>query len=590
MKHRSSDFKLWSNLFFRLLPYQVLLLMIDASNGIVDSICSSNFIGQTGMNAIGLYSPLNHFLFAMSIMLVSGSQLLMGKAMGRNKMDSVKNYFSTDLIIAVLISCCISVLMIIASLTDATRVLTDNIADRQGLNQYLLSQSFGIPALVLGQQLFSFLSMENQRKRTMVASLVCIVTNAATDLLLVGALDMGTFGLGLGSSIALWVFCAVMLQYYISGKSQLEFSLRAMVWKDSLTIFRCGYTGAISRFVEMFRCLVVNALILKYVGNSGISAFAAVNSVMAVFWPIAFGMVAVTRMLLSITIGEEDRQSLTDIMRVVLQRGTLLITGIAAFIILMASPLTNMFYHDPSDPVYAMTMMGFRILPLCMPLAVVSLNMVCYSQAMEKKFLANLLPIVDGAVSVIVFSFILIPVWHMNGLYIANILNGFVCAAIIIAYSIKHNHHFPRSMEDLLVIPENFGTEENERIDIGVSGLKEVPNISRQVIDFCRTRGIDERRSYFSGLAMEEIAGNIFEHGFQKDKRRHEVALRVVHKDNDVILRILDDCRQFNPMERIKSVDSSDITSNIGIRLVLSIVKDVQYQNLLGLNVLTLRL
>ncbi|MCR4923026.1 MAG: hypothetical protein K5931_03365, partial [Lachnospiraceae bacterium] len=179
MGTHSSDYKLWSKLFFKLLPYQILLLIIDASNGIVDSICASNFIGNTAMNAIGIYSPLNHFLFALSIMLVSGSQLMVGKAMGRNEMDSVKNYFSTDIILSILLSVLVSILLIIGAVFDFTVIMVEDPVNRRALNQYLLGQSFGIPALVLGQQLFSFLSLENQRKRTMIASFVCFLTNTA---------------------------------------------------------------------------------------------------------------------------------------------------------------------------------------------------------------------------------------------------------------------------------------------------------------------------------------------------------------------------------------------------------------------------
>lgn len=40
--------------------------------------------------------------------------------------------------------------------------------------------------------------------------------------------------------------------------------------QDALEIVRRGYSGALSRFVEMFRCIVVNILILKYVGDVGI--------------------------------------------------------------------------------------------------------------------------------------------------------------------------------------------------------------------------------------------------------------------------------------------------------------------------------
>ncbi len=599
MKLRNTGHRLWSSLFFKLLPYQVLLLIVSAANGIVDSVCASNFIGEEAMNAIGLYSPLNHFLFALSIMLVSGSQLMVGKAMGKNETDSVAGFFSTDLILSVILSCIVSLLLVAAALTDAVRILVDDPAGRRAMNMYLIGQSFGLPALVLGQQLFAFLSLENQRKRTTIASLTCIAANALMDFLFVYFLKMGTFGLGLASSIGLWVFCVYMLIYYISGRSRLKFSAGAFSGKDSLTICREGYTGAISRFVEMFRCIIINALILKFAGSSGISAFAAVNSVMAVFWPVVFGMVAVVRMLLSITIGEEDRRSLTDIMRVVLIQGGLLQCGISALIIALAVPFTNMFYHDPTDIVYKMTVTGFRLLPLCMPLAVLSLAYVCYAQAMENKVFSLLLALMDGAVNVVLLSFVLIPLWKMTGLYLANILNGVLCAVLIFAYASLKNKHFPKNMEELLVLPDSFGVSEGERIDMEIRqktregnepGLTQVDEISAKVIRFSEERGIDGQRAYYVGLALEEMAANVVEYGFSKKGRHHAIDIRVVHKGEDIILRILDNCTAFDPLSRMEHLNQSPPTEDVGIRIVHGIARDAQYQNLLGLNVLTLRI
>ena len=66
--------------------------------------------------------------------------------------------------------------------------------------------------------------------------------------------------------------------------------------------------------------------------------------------------------------------------------------------------------------------------------------------------------------------------------------------------------------------------------------------------------------------------------------------VRVVHKDNDVILRIKDDCVPFDPGERLKMSQGDDAAKNIGIRMIFRMAGDVRYQNLLGLNVLTIRI
>ena len=46
-------------------------------------------------------------------------------------------------------------------------MLVNTQPDLQMLNSYILGQAPGIPALILGQQLFSFMSLENKRKWTM---------------------------------------------------------------------------------------------------------------------------------------------------------------------------------------------------------------------------------------------------------------------------------------------------------------------------------------------------------------------------------------------------------------------------------------
>ena len=96
---KSSDYKLLSGLFFRLLPYQVLLIVISAVNGIVDSLYASNVIGKAGMSAIGLFGPMNHFLYAMSIMFVSGSQILYGRYLARDR-QKIHGLFSVNVLIS----------------------------------------------------------------------------------------------------------------------------------------------------------------------------------------------------------------------------------------------------------------------------------------------------------------------------------------------------------------------------------------------------------------------------------------------------------------------------------------------------------
>ena len=56
------------------------------------------------------------------------------------------------------------------------------------------------------------------------------------------------------------------------------------------------------------------------------------------------------------------------------------------------------------------------------------------------------------------------------------------------------------------------------------------------------------------------------------------------------MIRFKDDCRPFDPQERELMMTPEDPAKNIGLRIVFRIAKEHSYQNLLGLNVLTVKI
>ena len=226
LKQKSNEYKLLTELYFRLLPYQVLLLAINAINGIVDTLYASNVIGKAAMSAIGIFGPINIFLSAASLMLVSGSQILYGRYV-TTKREKLPELFTVDLLIALGISLLSTAVLALAVATGLTRLLLSQQPDLQMLNRYILGQLGGIPPLLMGQQLFSFLSLQNQTRRTMIASVASFLSNIVFNHLFIVIFPMGTFGLGLGTALSNWVFFGIQAVYFLREQSELRFSLRA---------------------------------------------------------------------------------------------------------------------------------------------------------------------------------------------------------------------------------------------------------------------------------------------------------------------------------------------------------------------------
>ena len=117
----------------------------------------------------------------------------------------------------------------------------------------------------------------------------------------------------------------------------------------------------------------------------------------------------------------------------------------------------------------------------------------------------------------------------------------------------------------------------------------EVLGISARTQNFCEAQGIDGWRSMFAGICIEEMAGNIVKHGFD-DGKKHFVDVRVIIKGAQVIIRIRDDCRSFDPKKWAEIYNPEDPTAHIGIRLVRKISTEFNYVNVLKLNNLIVKI
>ncbi|MBQ2685925.1 MAG: ATP-binding protein [Erysipelotrichaceae bacterium] len=587
---KQNNLQMIRKLMFRLLPIQVLLAVVGSVNDIVSSYFASNFCDIEVMSAVGLFGPADMLLGAISTMLAGGVAIICGKLLGQNEIDKIRDVFALNTMVAMIIGILFTAVLAFMGATGMTGFFTQNEALRPTFNRFLLIMSASVIPTILGNQLPAFLTMQNKSKRTMYASIAYIITNLILCYLFVCRLDWEELGLALSSVIGMWVFLAVESSYFLSGKSEFRFKLMKIDWKEVFRIIAVGFPGAAGLLYMTGRGLIVNKLLDIHTGSAGLSAFTAANNLLSVFWAIPGGMMTVSRLQMSVSIGEEDRRSLCDIMRVMFRYFIPLMCAIDAVIILLARPLAGLFFHDTGAPVYQMMVSGLRILPLCMPFSIICQHFTSYGQASGKQLFVNILSLLDGVVCVAGFSIILTGWLKVNGVYVANVLNGIVTTLFIIGHAWLKNRHFPRNMEQLMVIPADFGAAEDERIDITVMNMEEVINLSKRIMDFCQSRGIDKRRSYFSALALEEMAGNIVEHGFTKDDRKHSINVRVVHKDDSIILRIKDDCIPFNPEERRMITENDDITKNMGIRMVYSILKDINYNYLFGINCLTIRI
>ena len=587
MRKQDRSNTMLSRLFFRLLPIQILLVAMGAINSIVDGAVAGRFISAETVGVIGLFYSMVQVISAVNSVLLGGTAVLCGRYMGRGEMQKTRGVFSLNLTASLLIGTLLTAVCVLfpGQLADA---LGANEALRKPLMDYTAGFAVGIIPQLLAGQLASFLQMERQDKLGYIGIGTMLMVNIVLDVLFVAVFRLDVIGLALATALANWAYFLILLSYYFTRKAQLRYSFGSIRWRELLDMVRIGLPGAMLVFCLAVRSLVINRILLRYAGQDGLSAMSAFNMVCCLIIAVCLGAGAVVRMLSSIFMGEEDRDSMKSLIRIAFTKCLLLSAAVGAAVVLLSPVMTSIFFADPASNVYILTRQIFVIYGFCVPLVLICNVPSNYLQAMGHSVFVNIQSVFDGLLGMVIPAVILAPVMGAMGVWLANPIGIVLTILLVPVYAFIYWKRAPRSLDEWLFLRPDFGVADDDCLELTITRMDEVTRTAAQVQAFCEAHGTAHRTAYFAALSLEEMAGNVVRHGFTADKKAHTVNCRVVYTKQGIMMRIKDDCIPFNPQEWMDMVKPADPTSNIGIRMVYRLAQDVNYQNLLGLNVLTI--
>jgi anti-sigma regulatory factor (Ser/Thr protein kinase) len=147
------------------------------------------------------------------------------------------------------------------------------------------------------------------------------------------------------------------------------------------------------------------------------------------------------------------------------------------------------------------------------------------------------------------------------------------------------------SLDSFICLPYDFGSKPEDTIEFAIYDKAGINAASSAASVFCAQKGLTRRKCMYTGLCIEEMGNNIIEHGFEGNGK-NRIDIRLVKKNDSMLIRIRDNCKDFDPVKYMKMNQEQigDPGSHIGIRMTLKMVKNVQYVNSLGLNNLTLEI
>lgn len=570
-------------LFRQMAVAQIISAMTVILCLLIDSIMIGRFLGVNPMAAYGLSNPLLLSFAAIGSMISAGVQVLCSKSIGSGNQNETNATYSMAIFISALISI-LGVALVVIFRGPLSQLLgagsSGEIYDLT--SDYLLGFIIGAPAFLFSTILVPFMQLAGKQTRLVAAVVLMTISDIIFDILNVFVFHGGMLGMGIASSMSYYLAFGFGIIYFFKKDCIFKFSFKYIGWERCKELLRAGIPTIINMISMVLLSFTLNQILLSVSGSIAVAAYSIIATVSNICYAFCSGFGSVSLMLSGVFYSEEDRLSLYDLVKVMC-KNAVIVDAIVMIIVLVIAPYLVMLFLGDTPEAATMATWGTRLFVLSLVISSVNSVLKHFYQGTGKIRLAELLSVLQNYACPAFFSFALSFCLGTTGVWLGYLCGETLVLLFIIGYVWKKNKKADFSAESFSILPEYFGVAEDNCLTMLVQSEEEASKASQAAYEYCEHQNNSKKLCYYTSLCVEEMCNNIVSYGFTSNKK-HTADIRIFSKKDELIIRIRDDCEAFDPKEYLSLHNPIDPSKHIGIRMIFSLAKSVNYTNSMSLN------
>lgn len=600
MGAQTENSELIKRTFGKYLAMSILITLSATLGMMIDNVIAGNLLGSGAVAAIGMSLSVFMLFSGCAGILETGAVALCARALGNRDADRVNVLFSVSLAAALAVGAALSAGGVAGAEVLATMLGAASGELHADTAAYLSGICSGAFAIVLLQLLMGFTRLDNAPQLGIVAIVGMSVCDVVFNLVAVCVLDLGLRGMGLATALAYCVAVGICCTHFLSKGNTLHL-VNPMPHVGQLAgVLKTGLPDSLTRATVMVRTFTFNWLLLTVASAGAVAALSMLSSVNSFASSVTIGVGQTATLLCGIFFGEEDRGALKATLRTGMRMGLVLSCALCAVVFAFAPQVVGLFGLEGDAEAFGVV--AVRAFILCVPIDLINQLFVNYYQGTGNVRAASAIAVGQSGLFAVLFALGTVWFWGATAVWTSFLVGEAVTLALqLVVASVLWKRRAAKGAADaapeaaadaceraglldkMMYLPETF--QQDWRAWRAFSCEPDIASVaacSQQVAAWCEAQGIDGRRSYLVPLAVEEMAANAVEHGFAKTKHPAIDVKLILKRDGTLVLRMRDNGAPFNPMDL--DLSAADPCSAVGIRMLRQGVREVEYQNTVGLN------
>ena len=600
MGEQTENSELIKRTFGKYLAMSILITLSATLGMMIDNVIAGNLLGSGAVAAIGMSLSVLMLFSGCAGILETGAVALCARALGNRDADRVNVLFSVSLAAALAVGAALSAGGVAGADALATMLGAASGELHADTAAYLSGICSGAFAIVLLQLLMGFTRLDNAPQLGIVAIVGMSVCDVVFNLVAVCVLDLGLRGMGLATALAYCVAVGICCMHFLSKGNTLHLVNPVPHAGQLAGVLKTGLPDSLTRATVMVRTFTFNWLLLTVASAGAVAALSMLSSVNSFASSVTIGVGQTATLLCGIFFGEEDRGALKATLRTGMRMGLVLSCTLCAVVFAFAPQVVGLFGLEGDAEAFGVV--AVRAFILCVPIDLINQLFVNYYQGTGNVRAASAIAVGQSGLFAVLFALGTVWFWGATAVWTSFLVGEAVTLALqLVVASVLWKRRVAKGvaaaaseaaadaceraglLDKMMYLPETF--QQDWRAWRAFSCEPDIASVaacSQQVAAWCEAQGIDGRRSYLVPLAVEEMAANAVEHGFAKTKHPAIDVKLILKRDGTLVLRMRDNGTAFNPMDL--DLSAADSCSAVGIRMLRQGVREVEYQNTVGLN------
>lgn len=360
-----------SKQFYRYLWAYILVALSGCLGNVVDGIIVGNLISEDGVSAITLAKPINQFIFTLHLLINAGAGMLVAYAIGQNKIDDARRFFTRSLSLSVGIGVLLAVVGGLMFPLQTARLLCDEGPILPLAEDYIQVLLIGNPAFILMWGLSTMVGVDGSPRLVSLAVIIDNVVNLLLDIVFIQWFGWGITGSSAATVVGHLVGIAILLSHWRNPENRRltpVFSTDGLAtsWKR---IVSQGAPLAVASICLTLLLFSANKIFQSTTGRTGIFVFALCMNLLQVYNLFLSGTCQTLQSLGAIQVGKRNDEGV----RMVIKRGFRFITTAMAVTCLLVwlfpQGIARLFGCDEpemlSQSVPALRVFALSFIPFC---------------------------------------------------------------------------------------------------------------------------------------------------------------------------------------------------------------------------------